>query len=192
MATTTLPPSRRVPRAALRRRGVRLALALAVLAVAGVAFAVVTRAGGGDGITGNQAPSFSLPDVRDPTVVTLPAGRPVVVNFFAAWCVPCRAEMPLLERASRRAAGAVAFVGVDVNDSRSAASDLLAEVGITYPAGYDPERTVAGRYRLQGMPTTVFIEADGRVAGVARGALSEAELDDRLGRLQRTVEVGTP
>lgn len=215
MATTT-PVSRRVPRAvtaapslgdgapvgssigrppgrASRRAGGRLPVLLAVLALTGVAAGVaVTRSGGGDGLVGDPAPSFSLPDVREPgTTVTLTPGRPTVVNFFAAWCIPCRDELPVLEQAARRRAGTVSFVGIDVNDSRSAASDLLSGAGVTFPAGYDPDRSVAARYRLQGMPTTVFIDADGRVADVARGRLTTADLDRRLDRLATAGGVGT-
>jgi cytochrome c biogenesis protein CcmG, thiol:disulfide interchange protein DsbE len=98
----------------------------------------------------------------------------------------------VLERAAQRTAGAVSFLGVDVNDSRSAASDLLAAAGVTFPTGYDPDRSVAGTYRLQGMPTTVFIDADGRVADVARGRLTAADLDRRLDRLDAAGGVGTP
>jgi len=193
MATTTVPLSRRVSRATSRRAGGRVGVVLALLALAGVATGVaVTRTGGGAGLVGDPAPSFSLPEVRPPgATVALTPGRPTVVNFFASWCIPCRAELPVLEQASRRTAGAVSFVGVDVNDSRSAASDLLAAAGVTFPAGYDPDRTVAGHYRLQGMPTTVFIDAGGRVAEVARGGLTAADLDRRLDRLAAAGRVGT-
>ncbi len=193
MAATTVPLSRSAPRATGRRAGGRLPLVAAVLAVAGAAAGVAfTGGGGGDGLVGDAAPSFSLPDVRSPgATVALTPGRPTVVNFFAAWCIPCRAELPVLEQAARRTAGAVSFVGVDVNDSRSAATDLLVDAGVTYPTGYDPDRSVAGSYRLVGMPTTVFIDADGRVADVARGRLTAADLERRLDRLDRAGGVGT-
>ncbi|MGH9153189.1 MAG: TlpA family protein disulfide reductase, partial [Acidimicrobiales bacterium] len=143
-------------------------------------------------LAGTVAPRFSLEEVRSPaTRVELPAGTPVVVNFFASWCAPCRDELPLLEAASRQAAGAVAFVGVDVNDSRSRAAALLAAAGVTFPAGYDPDRAVATDYRLRGMPTTVFVDASGRVADVAHGRLSAADLDRRLARLTGRSGVGT-
>lgn len=194
MATTTLPGASGALRATTRRRGFHLPASLVVLVAAGLVTAMVlTRSGTGDGITGALAPPFSLDDVRSPgTPVALAGGRPTVVNFFAAWCVPCRQELPLLERASQRSAGTVSFVGVDVNDSRTAATDLLDRAGVTYPTGYDPDRSVAGRYRLQGMPTTVFVDADGRVTGMARGRLTAAELDRRLAEFSSRAEVGTP
>lgn len=191
MATTTVHLSRRAPLLAGRRPGLRLPLALGVLALVGLVSVAITRPSGTNATTGGPAPFFTLDDVRTPgTAVTLAPGQPVVVNFFAAWCVPCRKELPLLQQASQRTTG-VAFVGVDVNDSRTAAGDLLDAAGITYPTGYDPDQSVADSYKLQGMPTTVFIDATGRVASVAKGQLSAAELDRRLDDLRPAAGVGT-
>lgn len=180
-----------------RRARVPLRLLAGALLVAAAAAAAVV-AGGGDeaaappAMVGSAAPRFSLDDVRSPgTAVELPRGTPVVVNFFASWCVPCREELPLLQRASQQTAGAVAFVGVDVNDSRSKAAELLEVTGVTFPAGYDPDRAVAADYRLRGMPTTVFVDAGGRVADVAHGRISAADLDRRLARLTGRSGVGT-
>ncbi|MGH9177132.1 MAG: TlpA family protein disulfide reductase, partial [Acidimicrobiales bacterium] len=136
----------------------------------------------GPGLT--TAPAFSLPSVRaGEPAVSLAAGRPTVVNFFASWCEPCREELPLLEQASRRLSGTVDVVGVDVADSRTAAVRLMDQAGATFPAGYDPDRKVASAYRLQGMPTTVFVDGHGRVTDVVRGRLDGAELDRHLERL---------
>jgi cytochrome c biogenesis protein CcmG/thiol:disulfide interchange protein DsbE len=191
MAAPTAVPFPRVPRARVPRRALAAALALATVAV-GVG---LTR--GGDeaaapALAGSVAARFSLEDVRSTgPAVELPAGKPVVVNFFASWCVPCREELPALEQASQQAAGSVAFVGVDVNDSRSKAVELLDATGVTFPAGYDPDGAVATDYRLRGMPTTVFVDARGRVADVAHGRLSAADLDRRLALLTGRSGVGT-
>jgi cytochrome c biogenesis protein CcmG/thiol:disulfide interchange protein DsbE len=188
------PTAVRLPRA-LRAR-VPLRLLTGVLAVATAATAAVLVTGGdetaGPAMAGSVAAPFSLDDVRSPgTAVSLPEGTPAVVNFFASWCVPCREELPVLERAWQRTSGAVAFVGVDVGDSRSKAAALLEATGVTFPAGYDPDRAVATDYRLRGMPTTVFVDASGRVADVAHGRLSAADLDRRLARLTGRSGVGT-
>jgi thiol-disulfide isomerase/thioredoxin len=197
-ATSTTTSSADVPVSGQRATTspVRLGLpvALAVVALAGVGVALVADAGGDTDVKSalRTAPAFALEGVRDPSArVTLGGGgRPVVVNFFAAWCVPCRAELPVLQRASERLAGSVDFVGIDVADSRTAASELLDSAGVTFPAGYDPDRTVASSYRLQGMPTTVFVDAGGRVAEVARGGLNAAELDRHLTRLAPSAWAG--
>lgn len=138
--------------------------------------------GGDDGESAaRRAPSFSLDDVRRPgTAVSLPEGEPVVLNFLASWCGPCREELPELERISKD----VAVIGVDVADNRGKAVDLLDETGVTFPVGYDPEREVFARYRANGMPTTIFIAADGTEAGRAQGPVSGATLREWADRLR--------
>ncbi|HVF75866.1 MAG TPA: TlpA disulfide reductase family protein [Acidimicrobiales bacterium] len=156
---------------------------LGVVAVA--ALLLVGRSDGASDPSPLVAPAFSVEDVRNPAAtVALPAGRPSVVNFFATWCAPCREELPILQRASARHGSQVAFVGIDVADSRTKATDLLDELGIGFPAGYDPHRKVADAYRLTGMPTTVFVAADGRVAGTVRGPLTAKKLDEWVERLR--------
>lgn len=162
----------------MRRIGAALVVAGVVLGGAITAFAA------GDSPAPRTAPGFTVEDVRNPAAsVSLPVGRPAVVNFFAAWCGPCRKELPVLQRAWARHGASVAFVGVDVADSRTNATELLDGAGVTFPAGYDPHRRVADSYRLNGMPTTVFVGADGRIVGTVKGPLTEAELDRRLGDL---------
>ena len=156
-----------------------------------MALVVTTRGGRAS----RPAPPFTLDDVRRPgtPVAYGPRlGKPAVVNFFAAWCVPCREELPHLEEAHRRAGEAVAFIGVDVSDSRRAAGELLDGLGITFPAGYDPDSRVAAAYRLRGMPTTAFIDANGRVVREVRGPLRPEELDRWVRRLERGRRVGIP
>jgi cytochrome c biogenesis protein CcmG/thiol:disulfide interchange protein DsbE len=158
--------------------------AVGVVGVLLVGAVAALAAGGGDSAPARAAPPFSVEDVRDPTTtVSLPTGRPAVVNFFAAWCEPCREELPILQRAWARHGSRVAFVGIDVADSRTRAAEFLAGAAVTFPAGYDPRREVAGAYRLIGMPTTVFVGADGRIAGTVKGPLTEPTLDRWLDQL---------
>ncbi|MDP9441922.1 MAG: TlpA family protein disulfide reductase [Actinomycetota bacterium] len=144
-----------------------------------------TAAGGADS-SARLAPPFSLPELRpDRPPVTLAGapGKPTVVNFFAAWCEPCKKELPVLRDASHRYAGTIQFLGVDHQDSRSDAIARLDEYGITYPAGYDPKGDVAASYGLRGLPGTVFIAGDGRVVDLHHGQITAADLEERLRRL---------
>lgn len=132
---------------------------------------------------GDPAPPFSLGSlVDDDSIIALAdhAGRPVLVNFWASWCVPCRREMPALETIHREFAGRVDFIGINHQDDRDDALALVAETGITYPSAYDPRGETAVDYDLFGMPTTVFITADGRIAGRHTGELTEADLRTAL------------
>src|SRR5205807_4097898 len=90
-------------------------------------------------------------------------GKPVVINFWASWCLPCRREMPAFQAAHEALGGKVAFVGIDNKDFQKDALDLVRTTGIRYPSGFDPDGSVASRYGLVGLPTTVFVSADGRL-----------------------------
>lgn len=121
---------------------------------------------------GQAGSTISLSDFR---------GRPVVMNFFASWCPPCRDELPTLSAAQRRVGGSVAFVGIDVSDSTPAALDLVRSSGVSYPLGVDPDYKVADSlYHLRGLPSTVFIDAKGNISGTVLGQLSPRVLADRL------------
>ncbi len=135
---------------------------------------------------GRKAPAFSLPEVRatgaaeDARTVHLPDGKPAVVNFFAAWCVPCRREAPLLREAHGAHGAEVAFVGVDHLDQRDDARDFLETNHLDYPVGYDPGGDTAPRYRLRGLPGTVFVRADGTIAAVVNGEITRRALAENL------------
>lgn len=170
-----------------RPAAVRLAL-VAVSAATLVAVLVAFRSGEDVGGEGGRrpAPTFSLPDTRDPAArVELAAfrGRPVVVNFWASWCVPCRNEMPAFEAAHQRFRDRVAFVGVNHQDGRTPALDLLRQTGVTYASGSDPDGKVAAAYRLIGMPSTVLVSADGHVVATHTGELSRSQLDGMIEKL---------
>ncbi len=157
---------------------------VAVVVLAAVLLYV--RSGGGTPSGGPAAPALRLPDLRNASATVDLAelrGRPVVVNFFASWCKPCREELPLLRAASLRTAGRVAFLGVDHLDDRAKAVALLEEFEVPYPAGYDPNGEMARRFRLRGLPSTVFIDSDGRIVGIAAGQLTQASLDGFLAKL---------
>jgi len=127
----------------------------------------------------STAPAFRLAEVRDPARTVSLAdfkGKPVLINFFGAWCVPCRAELPLLEQSYRKQGAKVGFVGIDTTDSRTEATDLLSATNVTYPAAYDPRGTLKGSYGVRAMPTTVFVRADGTIADRVAGKLTEETL----------------
>ena len=134
---------------------------------------------------GRTAPSFTLPELReDRAEVSLAAApdKPTVVNFFAAWCEPCKRELPALQAAAAANPG-VTFLGVDHQDSRFDAIELLDAYGVTYPAGYDPRGDLAARYSVRGLPATVFISTDGRIVDFRQGEMRAEELQERLDRL---------
>jgi len=108
-------------------------------------------------------------------------GKPVVLNFWAGLCPPCRAEMPAFQRVADEYGGKVIFVGVDVGPyiglgSQDDARRLLDELGIRYPAVYAADASPLQLYRVQSMPTTLFLTAEGRLVHRQSGLLLETQL----------------
>jgi thiol-disulfide isomerase/thioredoxin len=108
-------------------------------------------------------------------------GRPVVLNLWASWCPPCREEMPYFEAASRRHPE-VLFLGVAVRDEAGAAQAAAADLGVTYPAGFDADGTVDAAFPSPGLPATFLIDADGALLGALYGALGPADIEELVGR----------
>ena len=135
---------------------------------------------------GQPAPDFALANARAPErAVRLSdfRGRPVVLNWFATWCGPCRAEIPDFQAAYEALGGAVVFLGVNLEESAGDAAGMLDEFGATYPALLDAEGDVALHYRLPGMPTTFFIDADGVLRAWGAGLIVEETLVAELAKL---------
>ena len=136
------------------------------------------------GRTGLPAPVFSLPNlVATGRTISLAdfRGKPLVINFWASWCIPCRTEMQLLERAHRAAGGQVQFLGIDSNDTAGPAVAFLSQVHVTYPVASNEGGTVANDYALFGLPTTVFISSGGLIVGRIIGQLHDGALRKALG-----------
>jgi cytochrome c biogenesis protein CcmG/thiol:disulfide interchange protein DsbE len=133
-------------------------------------------------VTG-PAPDFSFTTFDGETLQLADLqGKGVVLNFWASWCDPCRAEAAMLESAWRREReNGVVFVGLDYLDQEHAAKAYLAEFGITYPNGPDLQSATARRYGIRGVPETFFIDPSGEIKSLVIGPLlSEADLNQRL------------
>jgi cytochrome c biogenesis protein CcmG/thiol:disulfide interchange protein DsbE len=146
---------------------------------------------------GSVAPGFTLPNLLSTPAQPLPRvnldalgkdrHRPVVLNFYASWCIPCQEETPLLAATAKAEAAKgspVQFVGVDVADLTSAAVTFTRQAGITYPVGADRTLAVTSvLYGLNSEPNTYYINEDGVVIGHTLGAVTASELDGWLHRL---------
>ncbi len=103
-------------------------------------------------------------------------GRPVVVNIWASWCGPCRAEMPLLQAAAASYGDEAVILGVAANDDPDSAAAFLDDLGITYPNGYDRTGEIHDLLDVRAFPTTYVFGADGSLRAQVNGGISEQRL----------------
>ncbi len=146
-------------------------------------FPTLAPPGGGGPGSGEIAPLFTVPTL-DGGSFSLEDhlandGRPVFLNLWASWCLPCRQEMPALEAAAARHPG-VRFVGVAVRDRVDSAAAFAAEVGVTYTLGVDVDGIVDQEYPILGMPATFIISPEGVVLKRVYGQLLESQIDADL------------
>ena len=104
-------------------------------------------------------------------------GTPVVLNFWASWCIPCKEEAPYLAAAAERYRDEIAFLGLDIQDFVQDARRFLAKLDVPYPSVRDPGNDSYTDYGLTGVPETYYIDARGRIVAHTTGALSRAALE---------------
>jgi cytochrome c biogenesis protein CcmG/thiol:disulfide interchange protein DsbE len=129
-------------------------------------------------VAGTPAPSFSLESLDGTTRISNAdlAGGPVVVNFWASWCVSCPQEAPDLERMWKEyGPKGVRFLGVTYDDDADAARAFVERYGLTYPTVRDPDKRLALAFGVQAPPETFFIDHTGRFAGSEAGKRIEAQ-----------------
>ena len=134
---------------------------------------------------GATAPDFTV-STLDGSSFTLSEhlendGRPVFLNLWASWCPPCRAEMPDIDSAAD-AHEDVKFIGVAANDDPASAADFASSIGIGYSIGFDVHGVVARDYAVVGLPASYIISADGVILEKIFGAVTEADIDQKLER----------
>lgn len=194
METVSSPP---VPQP--RRSGVVRTVAVVVvtaLAIGLVAYLVDRPAEGVTGLAltgtvadappgvGEEPPDFSV-TTTDGTVIRLSdlKGQPVWLTFGASWCSQCRAEAPDIQAAYQRYRDRGLAVLAVFQESVESAADYATRVGLTFAMGVDPDTRIASAYHVVGIPTHLFIGADGRVRELVIGGLKPDDMDGHLDAL---------
>lgn len=125
---------------------------------------------------GDAAPEVEAPTLDGDDVVALGdlRGKPVLVNFWASWCVPCEAEARYVEAAHEEYGGEVEFLGVNVKDARSDALEFVERYDVGYPQVRDEDLEWYDAFGLTGQPETFLIDADGEVVEHVTGEFTSA------------------
>jgi cytochrome c biogenesis protein CcmG, thiol:disulfide interchange protein DsbE len=145
------------------------------------------RSSGPEGLAGQAAPVFSLRDDRGaPVSLDAYRGKVVLMNLWASWCPPCRAEMPDLQRLANAYAGSgFAVVGVNEGESSERARAFADSLQIRFPIWVDAGQRYGRTYGALGLPTTVIVDRQGTVVRGYDGALTFAQMQSAVAPLVR-------
>ncbi len=180
------------------RRPLLVVALVAALALLGVGLAVgLTQGGPNGGLSGaptgvsltlgkaaKPAPAFSARDLTGQTIsLRRFAGRPLVVNFFASWCAPCKREAPGLAKLAHAYGRRVGMLGIALTSPRAKIEAFTHHFGWTWPIVDDSGLRLAQRFGVVGQPTTFVIAGDGRIATVFTGQTSRRRVAEALDRL---------
>lgn len=136
----------------------------------------------------SDTPNFTVRDA-DGKAVKLSDffGTPIVLNFWASWCPPCKAELPDFEEACKKYEGKVVFLMVNMTDGDretvKIAKDFVNSMGYTFPVYFDTEYEAAYAYGVRSIPTTYFINADGSIEAYATGMITAGQLEQGIGMI---------
>ncbi len=130
----------------------------------------------------HRAPDFTLETVDGGTVALSDLrGHPVVLNFWATWCPPCRAEMPELQAAyDLYSSGGLVVLGVNQGETQAQVQAYRQELGLTFPIALDRQYQASERYAVNSLPTTFFIDREGIIRTIVVGQMNAALLKENL------------
>ncbi len=135
---------------------------------------------------GELAPDFQLPNLEGQSISLSDfRGEPVLVNFWASWCLPCRFEIPFIQEVYEEwSASGLVVLAINKGESLSTAKDFMQSYNLSFPALLDINQDVALEYNIRSIPTTFFIDKDGIIQAIKVGPfLSKAEIENSLSKI---------
>jgi peroxiredoxin len=136
-------------------------------------------------IVGSPAPDFTLKNIKDESITLSDLkGKPVLINFWATWCGPCRVEMPAIEAAYQAHKGeGFTVLAVDADEPKADVVEFVNALDLTFEVLLDPGLAVNDLYRIRAYPSSFFIGRDGVVAAYQIGTMTEPQLADNLDKI---------
>lgn len=198
---TTVPPRPGGPRGLLANARLRQVLLATVLAISILGTVILVERGNEarrmttitvPGVANAIAPRVNQPAADfqvmgvDGQPITLAQfkGRPVWINFWASWCAPCRAEFPDMDAVwQQHQDKGLVLLAVSYSEQPAEVMAYLEKAKPTFTIGLDPTGTVAGQYRVLGLPTHIFVDADGIVRDVRVGPMNQDLMQEKLANL---------
>ena len=154
------------------------------LVVLGIGMALKGNSGGAEKtapVVGAYAPDFIAQTLDGQSFhLKTTRGKPVVLNFWATWCPPCRAEMPMLQQYYNAHKNDYLMVAVNDAEPAERVQAFIQQQGFNFTVVLDPSQYIVGAYRIQGFPTTFFIDAKGVIRNTHVGMLNQAQLEAGL------------
>ena len=157
-------------------------LGLLVLVLAGAVLSRTSGRAGGEGLL----PPFEARTSDGATIRSSDfVGRPLFINAWASWCIPCREETPGINRVYVAYADRVTFLGLNVRDTNEPALAYAGDLGIEYPLAFDHDDLAYNALRVSGVPTSLFVDRDGTIVRRVVGPMTEQELASYLDEIVR-------
>lgn len=133
---------------------------------------------------GEIAPDFNLLSLNEhPFNLEAMRGKPVLINFWAAWCDPCRNEMPLLESTYTQHSEDLILIGINQGDKKAEVKNFAEKETISFPLLLDEKMKVGDLYQISGYPTSIFIDQNGIIQAIYLGELNADQLKQNLQRI---------
>ena len=135
---------------------------------------------------GSPAPNFKLPNLEGETVsLSDLRGKPVMLNFWATWCPPCREEMPFIQQVYEQWSDkGLVVLAINLGESSAKVKEFMQSYGLSFPVLLDTKEDVAQKYNIRGIPTTVFIDKNGIIQVRITGAFpNKAAIENKLGKI---------